>query len=218
MNSPRVPLRHKLDQLIAWKRPQRQYPRRIEGGLRMSLLASRSQLRASLLRWVLLLVPAIVLAGFVSGELAQSGPGNPWFDSLIKPASYPSPALFGIVWAALYAMMGFACAAICSAWGAFGRKLALAVFAGQLLLNLAWPPLFFAGHQIAGALLLLGILDVLVLLTVVLFWRIRWYAGALLVPYWLWLVFATFLTWQILEANPQASAMHETGAVQRIAL
>lgn len=184
----------------------------------MSLLASRSQLRASLLRWVLLLVPAILLAGFLSGELAQSGPGNPWFDSLIKPASYPPPAVFGIVWAVLYAMMGFACAAICSAWGAYGRQSALALFVVQLLLNLAWSPLFFARHQIAASLLLLGVLDVLVLVTLIQFWRIRRYAGALLVPYLLWLVFATFLTWQILEANPQASAIQETGAVQRIAL
>ena len=184
----------------------------------MNLLASRSQLRASLLRWVLLLVPAIVLAGFLSGQLAQSGPGNPWFDALVKPASYPPPGVFGLVWTVLYAMMGFACAAICSAWGAYGRKPALAVFVVQLLLNLAWPLLFFAQHQIAGSLLLLGILDMLVLVTLILFWRIRWYAGALLVPYLLWLVFATFLTWQFLEANPQASVIQETGAVQRIAL
>lgn len=184
----------------------------------MSLLASRSQLRASLLRWVLLIVPAVLLAGMLSGQLAKSGPGNPWFDALVKPASYPPAATFGIVWTVLYVMMGLACAIVCSAWGARGRNFAIIMFATQMMLNLAWTPLFFAKHQIAASLLLLGVLDMVVLVTLVLFWRIRWYAGVLLLPYLLWLVFATFLTWQVLEANPHASGEVQSGAVQRIAL
>ena len=63
----------------------------------MTMLASRGQLRASFLRWVLLIVPAILLLGFLSGRLSQSGPGNPWFDSLVKPSLFPPPATFGIV-------------------------------------------------------------------------------------------------------------------------
>lgn len=184
----------------------------------MNLLASRGQLQASLLRWVLLLVPAVLLAGFLSGKLAQSGPGNPWFDALVKPASFPPPVTFPIVWTVLYAMMGFACALICSAWGARWRRIAILMFVIQLLLNLMWAPLFFGAHQIAASLLLLGVLDLAVLVTVALFWRIRWLAGALLVPYLAWILFATFLTWQVLEANPRADGAMATGAVQRIAL
>ena len=71
--------------------------------------------RASLIRWALLLVPAVLLAGFLSGELSGSGPGNPWFDSLVKPGIYPPPATFGIVWTILYVLMGLAFAVICSA-------------------------------------------------------------------------------------------------------
>ena len=64
----------------------------------MTVLASRGQLRASFLRWALVIVPAVSLLGFLSGRLAQSGPGNPWFDTLTKPAIYPPPGIFGIVW------------------------------------------------------------------------------------------------------------------------
>ena len=184
----------------------------------MSLLASRGQLRASLLRWVLLLVPAVLLAGFLSGELARSGPGNPWFDALVKPSLFPPPAVFGIVWTILYALMGLACAIVCSAWGARGRGLAIAMFALQLALNLAWSPLFFAGHRIAASLVLLGVLDIAVAVTLVLFWRIRRLAGILLVPYLAWVLFATLLTSQFLEANPQADGGMASGAVQRLEL
>jgi len=58
----------------------------------MNQIASASQLRASFFRWALFCVPGVVLLGFLSGRLAMSGPGNPWFDSLVKPAIYPPRA------------------------------------------------------------------------------------------------------------------------------
>ncbi len=184
----------------------------------MNLLASRSQLRASMLRWSLLLVPAVVLLGFLSGLFAGSGPQNPWFASLAKPAMYPSPALFPIVWTLLYVMMGLAAALVCSAWGARGRGVAIIVFALQLAVNLAWSPVFFGSHQITAALVVILLLDALVLLCVMLFWRVRWLAGALLLPYLGWIVFATVLNWQFLELNPDADGREASGAAQRIAL
>ena len=184
----------------------------------MNLLASRGQLRASLLRWVLLLVPAILLLGSLSGLLSGSGPDNAWFASLAKPAIYPPPALFGLAWTVLYILMGVALALICSAWGAYGRGAAILAFALQLALNLAWSPLFFSAHQITAALVLIVLLDAAVLVTIILFWRIRWLSGALLLPYLAWILFATLLTWQFLELNPEADGREVSGAVQRIEL
>ncbi len=184
----------------------------------MNLLASRGQLRASLARWALLLVPAVLLAGFLSGELSGSGPGNPWFDSLAKPDLYPPPITFGIAWTILYVLMGLAFAVVCSAWGARGRGIAIAAFLVQLALNLAWSPVFFGAHQITAALYLLVAIDIAVLVTLVLFWRIRWHAGAMLVPYLAWVLFATLLTWQLFQLNPHADGGTTSGAVQRIAL
>ena len=170
----------------------------------MTGLASRGQLRASFLRWALLIVSAVLLLGFGSGMLAQSGPGNVWFDSLAKPSLYPPPATFGIVWSALYLMMGIALTVVVAARGAPGRGIAIMVFLAQLALNLAWSPLFFAAHRISAALILIGVLDIAVLATVVLFWRIRRGAGLLLLPYLAWALFATALNWQFLVANPDA--------------
>jgi tryptophan-rich sensory protein len=170
----------------------------------MTELASPGQLRAAFLRWALVLVPGVLLLGFLSGAAASSGPENPWFAGLVKPALFPPPATFGIVWSVLYVLMGLAAALVVSARGAPGRGLALGAFVVQLLLNLAWSPLFFGLHRISAALTLLGVLDLAVLATLVLFWRVRPIAGMLFVPYLAWVLFATVLNWQFLAANPGA--------------
>jgi tryptophan-rich sensory protein len=184
----------------------------------MNRLASPAQLRASLLRWALVLVPLVVLLGFASGKLSGSTAESPWFAALDKPAIFPPPATFGIVWGLLYVLIGFAAAIIASAWGARGRTLALVAFAIQLALNLAWSPVFFGQHRIGTALALIVAIDVAVLVTTVLFWRVRRTAGLLLVPYLAWVLFATVLNWQFLQLNPDADGAQMSGAVQRIEL
>lgn len=170
----------------------------------MNFLASRSQLRASLLRWCLVCIPLCLLLGFAAGRLAGGGPGDPWFDSLVKPAIFPPGIAFPIAWTVLYALMGLALALIGSAWGARGRRLAITVFVLQFIANLTWTPVFFGARQITGGLGVIVLLDVLVAVTVVLFWRIRKLAGALLLPYLAWILFATVLNYEFLRLNPGA--------------
>ena len=184
----------------------------------MTELASPGQLRASYLRWALVLVPGIVLLGFLMSALVQGGPGNPWFDGLVKPSLYPAPQVFGIVWGVLYALMGLALAVIMTARGAWGRREAVIAFIVQLLLNLAWSPLFFGAHQITAALFLLVAIDIAVMVTIYLFWRVRPLAAWLLVPYLAWTLFATLLNWQFLEANPGADGQPAVQQVQRFEL
>ena len=184
----------------------------------MSLLASRSQLRASFARWALLLVPAVLLAGFLSAQVGGAADTNVWYDELIKPSINPPTLAFKLVWTLLYAMMGLAFALVCSAWGARGRMAAIVAFIVQLALNLAWSPLFFGAHQITAALVLILVLDLAVAVTIVLFWRIRTVAGLLLVPYLAWILFASVLTWEFLQLNPGADGREVSGAVQRIKL
>jgi tryptophan-rich sensory protein len=181
----------------------------------MSALVSSAQLRASFVRWSLFLVPGIVLLGALSGT-AGGGANTAWFAGLVKPSLFPPPATFGIVWTILYVMMGFALSLVVTARGAGGRNAAIIVFLLQLALNLAWTPLFFGAHQITGALILLGAIDLAVLLTVVLFWRVRPSAGMLLVPYLAWVLFATVLNWQFLAANPAADGQEVSGAVATV--
>lgn len=184
----------------------------------MNYLASSGQLRASLLRWSLFTVPLLLVLGFFSGQAAGSGPGNPWFDDLVKPAIYPPPIAFPIVWSALYLLMGISLAMILSARGAAGRGLAVAVFVVQLALNLSWSPVFFAMHQITGAFWIAVAMAVTILVTVVLFWQIRPVAGILLLPYLAWVCFASVLTFEIGRLNPAADGAFGSAKTVRVSI
>jgi tryptophan-rich sensory protein len=175
-------------------------------------------LRASLWRWLLVLAPGVLLLGMLSGAVAGSGAENPWFGGLEKPPLYPPAALFGIVWSVLYLMMGTALALIVAARGARLRRKAIIAFTVQLVLNLAWSPLFFAAHQITLALVLLCVLDVAVIVTIVIFRAVRPVAALILIPYLAWILFATVLNWQFLTANPGADGQQTSGAVTRVQL
>ena len=179
----------------------------------MSEIASPGQLRAAFLRWALFIVPGILFLGFFSGQMAGSGPDNTWFTELTKPAIYPPPAVFGIVWSILYVLIGIALTLVITARGAPGRKEAIAAFIVQLLLNLAWTPLFFAAHKISAALILLVVLDIAVVITIVLFRQVRPLAAWLLLPYLAWALFATVLNWQFLSVNPDAAAAMDVALV-----
>lgn len=183
----------------------------------MNRLASPAQLRASFMRWAMFAVPAVLLLGFLSGRAGGSA-DDPWFQALVKPDIFPPPAVFGVVWSGLYLLMGFALALVCAAWGARWRTAAIALFVIQLALNLAWTPLFFGQHQIAAALWLILALDLLVIVTLVAFWKVRRVAAWLLVPYLVWILFATLLNWQFLQLNPDADGAEISNAVQRIEL
>ncbi|HVR91303.1 MAG TPA: TspO/MBR family protein [Novosphingobium sp.] len=182
----------------------------------MTELASDGQLRAAFIRWALVLVPGVLLLGLLSWQMGGSGPGNAWFAALAKPAIYPPPATFKIVWPILYVLMGIALAMIAAARSARWRGPAMAAFTVQLLLNLAWSPLFFAAHQITAALIVVAVVDVAVLVTIVLFARVRPAAAWLLAPYLAWILFATALNYEFLRANPDADGKANSGAVTRI--
>ncbi|BDI61519.1 TspO/MBR family protein [Qipengyuania nanhaisediminis] len=182
----------------------------------MTFLASKAQLRASFLRWSLFMVPLVVLLGFLSGGLGS--PNTVWFQNLDKPAIFPPPYLFGIVWSVLYVMIGLALALVASAWGAFGRGLALVVFGLHFLGNLAWSPVFFALQDIDAALWVLVYVNASLVAVIALFWRIRRIAALLLVPYLAWTLFAMVLNYQFIAANPGADAQIDDGAVERIEL
>ena len=183
----------------------------------MNRLASPAQLRASFVRWALFTVPLVMLLGFISGRVGGSAE-DPWFLALDKPEIFPAPALFGVVWPILYTMMGLALALVCAAWGSRYRTPAIIAFVLQLLVNLSWSPVFFAAHQITLGLYVIIALDVLVLVTLVLFWKVRRAAALLLVPYLAWIGFATVLNYEFLRLNPDADGQKVSAAVQRFEL
>lgn len=173
----------------------------------MGGIASKDQLRMSLLRWALVTVPAIVFLGFLSGRLSSSGWDNRWFQALSKPDIVPPGWMFGAAWTLLYILMGIALAMILNARGAKGRGTALSLFFGQLVLNLAWSPLFFAAHQVSAAMVLIVVIFILAVGATLAMRPIRRVAAWLMVPYLAWLVFAAFLNFQIDRMNPDAETL-----------
>jgi benzodiazapine receptor len=151
-----------------------------------------------------LCVIAIELLGGLSGWLSQSGYGNSWFDALNKPSFMPPGAAFGIVWPILYALLGIALAMILAEPPSPRRKTALGLFFVQLVLNFAWSPIFFAGHDIRLAKIVIFVMAALAAAAAGQFLRIRQTAGWLMAPYLCWLVFAATLNSAIEQLNPGA--------------
>lgn len=173
----------------------------------MSELASAGQLRMSFLRVSLVVVPLVLFLGILSGAVAGSASDNPWFAALVKPAAMPPGWVFPLAWAALYILTGFALAIIVAARRAAGRGIAIGLFVVQLALNLAWSPIFFAGHQIGLALAVILLMVLFALVTTLAFARIRRGAALLMLPYLAWLCFAAWLNHGIDVLNPNGAAL-----------
>jgi translocator protein len=178
----------------------------------MNQLASPSQLRMSLVRWALFVMPVILLLGFLSGAVAGSGEENRWFAELVKPAAQPPGWVFGFAWTILYLMIGLAFAMILHARGARQRGLAIGLFLGQYILNLLWSPIFFGRHEVTTAFYLIVVIFLLAFVTTLVFGRIRKAAAWLMVPYLAWLSFASILNFQIDQLNPDAESLYVPAA------
>lgn len=173
----------------------------------MSELASAGQLRMSLLRVVLVVVPLVLFLGILSGAVAGSASDNPWFASLVKPAAMPPGWLFPVAWTLLYVLIGLALSLIVAARRAAGRGLAIGLFAAQFALNLAWSPIFFAAHHVMLAFAVILLMLLLTVVTALAFARIRRNAALLLLPYLAWLCFAAWLNYQTEVLNPGADTL-----------
>jgi translocator protein len=145
-------------------------------------------------------VPVVLVLGLASGWLSNSGYGNPWFDRLNKPAFMPPGWVFPVAWTTLYILMGIALGVVIDAQSGL-RNLALALFAAQLLLNLAWSPVFFGMHQARAAMGIIVLLIGTVIATAVVFWRVQPTAGLLMLPYIGWLLLASALNGAIIRLN-----------------
>jgi len=150
------------------------------------------------------LIPLLVGLGWLSGFLSNSGYSNDWFVSLEKPGFMPPGWAFGAAWIALYTMLAIALATVLSEPSSPERRVAIMFFIAQIALNFLWSPLFFAGHDIRLASVLLFTILLLSALTAGKFWRLRPLAGALMIPYLGWLIFASLLNTTIDKINPGA--------------
>ena len=149
----------------------------------------------SILMLSLFIAVCFAVAG--AGAVVTSSSVTNWYPALRKPSWNPPAWVFGPVWTVLYLMMAIA------AWLVWRRSGfgALGIFALQLALNAAWSPLFFGLRNPLAGFLDIVLLGAAIPVTMVFFWRISPTAGALLVPYWLWVCFATALNLMIWRMN-----------------
>jgi len=140
-----------------------------------------------------------VFATAALGALA-SADAPAFYAQLAKPTWAPPAGVFGPVWSVLYLMMAFA---ICLVWRSPQHdKNALVLFGAQLAANALWSWLFFAWHQGALAFADVVLLWGLIAATIGAFWRTSRLAALMLLPYWLWVSFATALTFAVWRGNP----------------
>jgi benzodiazapine receptor len=124
-----------------------------------------------------------------------------WYPTLNKPSFNPPDWVFGPIWTVLYVLMGIAAWRIWSKARGDRARGPLALFALQLALNLGWSVAFFGLRAIGAALVVIVALEAAILLTILAFRRIDRLATGLLLPYALWVAFATVLNVAIWQLN-----------------
>ena len=135
------------------------------------------------------------------GGLATTQGLDAWYETLDKPTWNPPNWVFAPVWTTLYGLMGIA---VWLVWrgGVWNEvKSAVVLFTVQLVLNGLWSILFFGLQNPGGALIEIVALWLAIFATTMLFFRRSMIAGGLMMPYLLWVSFASFLNFTIWNLN-----------------
>lgn len=143
----------------------------------------------------------VSFAAAACGAAASIRAGE-FYAQLQRPGWAPPAAVFGPVWTVLYTLMAVAAWLVWREGGFSRRRGALVLFLAQLAVNALWSWLFFAWHRGAWAFADILVLWVLLLGTIIAFWRTRAIAGVLLLPYLAWVTFAAVLCFTVWRLNP----------------
>jgi len=151
--------------------------------------------------WIQLLT--IILISELVGVLGSLLSGNPGviYTSFVKPPLSPPGWLFGIIWPVLYLLMSIAAYIIYQTPQTLERKEATTIYWIQLFVNFLWPIVFFRFEWYWIAVGVIILLDILVSITTLRFYKINKAAGYLMIPYLLWILFATYLNFGIAVLN-----------------
>jgi tryptophan-rich sensory protein len=145
---------------------------------------------------------AVTFAASAIGAVASID-AQSFYGQLIQPSWAPPPSVFGPVWTTLYAMMAIAAWLVWRSGGISANRTAFVLFAVQLALNALWSWLFFAWGYGALAFAEVVLLWIFIAATLIAFWRVSRLACLLLVPYLLWVSFASALNYSLWQLNPQ---------------
>ena len=145
-----------------------------------------------------------LLISFSAGAVGSidSVESRTFFGQLSRPEWAPPAWLFAPAWTVLYILMGISAWLVWRVRGLRPALSALSLFIIQLAVNALWTWIFFAWKQGAMAFVEILVLWVLILCTIIAFWRIRPLAGVLMVPYLAWVTYASALTFMVWSLNP----------------
>lgn len=150
---------------------------------------------------LLISIAVCQLAGFI-GSLFTTPAIPTWYASLNKPSFTPPDWLFSPVWISIYFLMGISLFLV---WHIGLKekkvKIAIAIFAIQLILNSLWSVIFFGSKSILGGFIVIIFLWIAILATIISFFKISKAAGILLMPYILWVSYAAVLNFFLFWLN-----------------
>ncbi len=132
------------------------------------------------------------IIGYFLGTITQVNSAG-WYQTLYKSSLTPPAIVFPIVWSILYAMIAV------SGWSLWQHrkhplaKTALVFYSAQMILNWAWSPLFFNFHLIAVSFYCIILITILTLITILLTKNNFKFSSIILIPYLIWLIFASYL-------------------------
>lgn len=115
------------------------------------------------------------------------------YETLVQPPLSPPNWLFGIVWPILYILMGVAFYRLITVQDMRKKTLPTVLFCLQLLLNFFWSIVFFGNDMLWYAFVIIIALDIAVFACIATFMRHDKIAAWLLIPYMVWICFATYL-------------------------
>ena len=123
-----------------------------------------------------------------------------WYYNLLKPPLTTPDCFFSPVWAILYFSILMALL-LYFFKPAQNKKSGYIYFTAQLIFNLLWTPVFFYMKNIVLALIVIILLDTFVILTIKFFYNVSKISGLILIPYLIWVLFATYLNIGYLVLN-----------------
>jgi len=154
-------------------------------------------------KFIVALAVCFGASGFGAMFMADDSVTN-WYAQLQKPSITPPDWVFGPAWTILYLLMAISVFLIWNKELDYPKvKLAIGLFLIQLALNAIWTPIFFGSHSILLALIDIILLFIAILVTLLVFKSISVPASVLLIPYLLWVGYATILNGSICYLNPQ---------------
>lgn len=152
------------------------------------------------LKFILSIVLVFIVGAF--GSIFTASSVSSWFTTLAKPSFNPPAWLFGPVWTILYIMIGISLFLVWTTKANKNlKKKAYQVFGIQLILNAMWSAAFFGMKNPGLAFIVIAFLWILIIVNMVLFYKIKKSAGYILIPYLLWVSFASVLNFAIWILN-----------------